>query len=77
MTFKIILPNTNGSILYLCENSHFNQTISITDPFYVLTSLNIIILDRFNFPINGGNAHYSFTLGITYDKTIEKIRRYL
>lgn len=76
MTFKIILPNTNGSILYLCENSHFNQTISITDPFYVLSSLNIIILDRFGFPILC-NAHYSFTLGITYDKINEKIKRFL
>ena len=77
LTFKIVLPATNGNILYLGENSNFTQTISITDPFYVLSSLNIMILDRFGFPINGGNSNYSFTLGITYDKTIEKIRRFL
>jgi len=77
MTFKLILPNTNGSVLFLGEHNSFNQTISITDPFYVLNSLNIMILDRFNFPINGGNAHYSFTLGISYDKTNEKIRRFI
>ena len=77
MTFKIILPNTNGSILFLGEHNSFNQTISITNPFFVLSNLNIMILDRFNFPINGGNAHYSFTLGITYDKTNEKIKRFL
>ena len=77
MTFKIVLPSTNGSVLFLGENSNFEQTISITNPFFVLSSLNIMILDRFNFPINGGNAHYSFTLGITYEKTNEKIKRFL
>ena len=77
LTFKIVLPATNGNILYLGENNTFNQTISITDPFFVLSSLNIMILDRFGFPINGGNAHYSFTLGITYDKINEKIKRFV
>ena len=76
LTFKIVLPVTNGQILYLGENSNFTQTISITDPFYVLSSLNIMILDRFGFPINGGlTSNYSFTLGITYDKSIEKVKR--
>ena len=77
LTFKIVLPVTNGQILYLGENSNFTQTISITDPFYVLSSLNIMILDRFGFPINGGNSNYSFTLGITYDIKTEKIKRFL
>ena len=31
-----------------------------------------MILDRFGFPSNGGNANYSFTLGITYDKLNER-----
>ena len=77
LTFKIPLPSTNGNILFLGENSNFTQTISITDPFFVLSSLNIMILDRFGFPIYGGNSHYSFTLGISYDKQIEKIKRFL
>ena len=77
LTFKIVLPSTNGQILYLGENSNFTQTISITDSFYVLSSLNIMILDRFGFPINGGNSNYSFTLGITYDIKTEKIKRFL
>ena len=77
LTFKIVLPSTNGSVLFLGEHNSFNQTISITDPFYVLSSLNIMILDRFGFPINGGNSNYSFTLGISYDKTNEKIKRFL
>ena len=77
LTFKIVLPSTNGQILFLGENSNFTQTISITDSFYVLSSLNIMILDRFGFPINGGNSNYSFTLGITYDIKTEKIKRFL
>ena len=76
LTFKIPLNAVNGQILYLGESNTFIQTISITDPYFVLSSLNIMILDRFGFPINGGNANYSFTLGITYDKTNEKLIKY-
>ena len=74
LTFKIQLNAVNGQILYLGESNSFTQTISITDPYYVLNSLNIMILDRFGFPINGGNAYFSFTLGITYDKPIEQVK---
>ena len=76
LTFKIVLNAVNGQILYLGESNTFIQTISITDPNLVLSSLNIMILDRFGFPINGGNANYSFTLGISYDKTNEKLLKY-
>ena len=72
LTFKIPLNTITGNILYIGESNTFTQTISITDPYYVLNSLNIMILDRFGFPINGGNANYSFTLGITYEKTNER-----
>ena len=74
LPFKIPLNAVNGQILYLGECNTFIQTISITDPFYVLSSMNIMILDRFGFPINGGNAHFSFTLGINYDKQIERLK---
>ena len=76
LTFKIPLNAVNGQIIYLGESNTFIQTISITDPNFVLSSLNIMILDRFGFPINGGNANYSFTLGISYDKTNEKLLKY-
>jgi len=68
LTFKIPLNTVNGNILYIGDSNTFNQTISITDPYYVLSSLNLMILDRFGFPINGGNSNFSFTLGISYDK---------
>ena len=74
LTFKIPLNAVNGQILYLGECNTFIQTISITDPFYVLNSMNLMILDRFGFPINGGNAHFSFTLGISYDKQTERLK---
>jgi hypothetical protein len=76
LTFKIPLPITNGGILFLGESNTFTQTISITDPHYVLNSLNLMILDRFGFPINGGNSNFSFTLGISYDKPNEKFIKY-
>ena len=74
LTFKIPLNAVNGQILYLGESNTFIQTISITDPFYVFNSMNLMILDRFGFPINGGNAHFSFTLGISYDKQTERLK---
>ena len=74
LTFKIILDGVNGQILYLGESNTFTQTISIIDPFYVLSSINIMILDRFGFPINGGNSYFSFTLGVNYDKPIERLK---
>ena len=74
LTFKIPLNAVNGQILYLGESNTFIQTISITDPYFVLNSLNIMILDRFGYPINGGNANFSFTLGINYDKQNERLK---
>jgi hypothetical protein len=74
LTFKIPLNAVNGQVLYLGESNTFIQTISITDPYFVLNSLNIIILDRFGFPINGGNANFSFTVGISYDKQNERFK---
>ena len=74
LTFKIPLNAINGSVLFLGESNSFHQRISITDPFYVLSKFNIMVLDRFGFPINGGNAHYSFKLGITYDKPLEQVK---
>ena len=51
-------------------NQNFSQTNLITYPFYVLNSLNILILDRFGFNVNGTNAYFSFSLGITSDKPV-------
>ena len=33
-----------------------------------------MVVDRFGFLINGGNAHYSFTLGMTYDKPDKQVK---
>ena len=71
LSFKVPLNAVNGQVLYYGESNTFIQTISITDPKFVLTSMNIMILDRFGFPINGGNAHYSFTLGVNFDNPKE------
>ena len=65
---------TNGSVLCLGKSNTFHQTVSITDPFYVFSRLNILVFNRFEFPINGGNADYSFTLGFAYDKLIEQVK---
>ena len=67
LSFKIPLNAVNASVLYYGESNTFVQTISITDPKFVIRSMNIMILDRFGFPINGGKADYSFTLGINFD----------
>ena len=71
LSFKNKIPQITGNILFLGESNTFIQTISITDPKFVLSSMNIMILDRWGYPINGGNAHYSFTLGINFDNQKE------
>ena len=74
LSFKIPLNCITGNILYLGESNTFIQTISITDSYFVLSSMNIMILDRFGYIIDGGNAHYSFTLGINYDFPKENLK---
>ena len=60
--------------MYISESNSFSQTISITNPYYAFDSLNIIILDRFRFPIIGANPYFSFTLEIIYYKTIDQVK---
>jgi hypothetical protein len=72
LSFKIPLNCVNGQVLYYGESSTFIQTISITDPKFILSSMNIMILDRFGYPIRGSStSHYSFTLGIVCDNPKE------
>ena len=76
LSFKIPLNCITGNILYLGESNSFIQTISITDEFFVLSSMNIIVLDRFGFILDGGNSYFSFTLGINYDQPKERLLKY-
>ena len=72
LSFKIPLNTVNGNILYYGESSTFIQTISITDPKFILTPMHIMIMDRFGFPIRGSDtSHYSLTLGIVCDNPKE------
>ena len=43
-TFKILLNAVNGQNLHLGESNSIQQPISITDPYFVLNLLNIMIL---------------------------------
>ena len=64
--FKISL-NANSNVVYFTsENSTFSQNVNITDTNLIISSLNVLITDRYGNNLNGSN--YSFTLGIEFNK---------
>ena len=66
-TFKIPLNATSGQIVFFHSFSGFIQPRTINDDNFVLEKLNIIMYDRFGYPINGGGGDFSFTLKILHD----------
>ena len=65
-TFKIPLNATNNSIFYYLENAGFEQWVDITDVNLVVSSLTVMIKDRFNNEIDAQGGDYSFSLMFEY-----------
>lgn len=65
-SYKIPLNCTSNVVYYNAENQSFSQYIEITDSNYVLTNLNVKLLDRWGNIIPSQGLDYSFTLGIEY-----------
>ena len=63
ISFKLPMKDGfNGSIYYEQENTSFAQCLEITDDRFILSFLNVQILDRFGFPISSNGSQWSFTL---------------
>ena len=65
-TFKIPLNSQTNQIYYYFDNLSFNQYVDIADVNFVLSSLTVVITDRFGKNLNPNGLDYSFTLQIEY-----------
>jgi hypothetical protein len=61
-TFKIPINAVSNSIYYWSENMSFTQWIDTTK--FDITTMSVVIRDRFNNDINPNGGDYSFTLQI-------------
>ena len=61
--------NTNAyNILFFStDRGHYDQGLTVSDSSFILTTMRIIMYDRFGFPLNNGNLEYSFTIAIEYE----------
>jgi hypothetical protein len=63
INFKLPLKNAfNGTIFYEQENTSFAQCLEITNERFILSQLEIQILDRFGCQIPSNGSQWSFTL---------------
>ena len=59
--FKIITNATSGIVYYSSENNSYAQSIEVNSHIPI-TSLNIVMTDRFGLSLNSSGLDYSFTL---------------
>ena len=61
-TFKIPLNTVNNQVYYYFEASSFKQWVDITDAQMTISSLQVILFDRFGYNHNPSGLDYSFTI---------------
>lgn len=66
-TFKIPMSGSFGEVIYYSESDGSEQKAFIDRPNTSLTYLNMVITDRWGFPVYGFGSQISFTLNIEYD----------
>ena len=60
------MNSINNQVYYYQDASSFEQSIDINDDNLVLSSLTVVIYDRFGNNINPNGFDYSFTLLVEY-----------
>ena len=65
-TFKIPLNGSFGEVIYYSENEGSEQVIYVDRPNTNLSYLNMVITDRWGFPVYGYGSQISFTLSVEY-----------
>ena len=63
-TFKIPLNSNTNQVYYYFEANSFLQFVDISDMGLTLSSLTVIILDRFGYNLNPMGLDYSFSLAL-------------
>lgn len=66
-SFKIPLNAVNGQILFVGENTTFVQPLQLFTSNQSLSTIQVVVYDRFNNQILAGNQDYSFTLAVEYE----------
>ena len=66
-TFKIPMAGSFGEIIYYSESEGSEQKVFIDRPNTTLDYLNMVITDRWGFPVYSNGSQISFTLNIEYD----------
>jgi len=69
ISFKIPCNATANQIYFEAEFQSFSQFIDVTDPHFVLGSLQLTVCDRFGYPIDNNGLDWSFTLAIVQHDT--------
>ena len=67
-TFKIPMSGSFGEVIYHSETDGSEQIIYIDRPNTNLSYLNMVITDRWGFPVYGFGSQISFTLNIEYEE---------
>ena len=67
-TFKIPLDGNFGEVIYYNQKSGAKQNASIDRPNTNLSYLNMVITDRWGFPVYGFGSQISLTLNIEYEE---------
>jgi hypothetical protein len=62
LSFKIPLQSTYGNVLYTSESTSMRQYIGTMSGGQTISTMNVVIYDRFGNTIVSNNADYSFTL---------------
>jgi len=65
-TFKIPLTGSFGEVIYWSENDGTQQVVTIDRPNTTLDYVNLLITDRWGFPVYSNGAEISFTLNVEY-----------
>lgn len=67
-TFKIPLNGSYGEVIYYTVSDGSEQKVYIDRPNTTLDYLNLVITDRWGFPVYSNGANISFTLNIEYEE---------
>ena len=63
-TFKIPLNSVTNQVYFYQEQTSFAQWVDITDQKLTLSSLTVILADKYGKDLNPNGLDYSFTLAL-------------
>jgi len=67
ITYKIPLNTNTSNVIYWNENTHFSQTVKVTDRNARIDRLNVSVTDRFGNIVDNNGLDWAFTLEVESD----------